>query len=97
MSQIGERVDFDAAMRDPAAFFHEPKDVSTSRSLSRDQKLALLRRWEREARSLAVAEEEGMTGGKPSMLGRVRLAIQSLGGDGDTPVPVPDKHGGQIT
>jgi hypothetical protein len=38
-------------------------------------KLALLRQWEQTARSLSVAESEGMGGGEENKLGRVELAI----------------------
>jgi len=38
-------------------------------------KLSLLRQWEQTARSLSVAESEGMGGGEENMLGRVELAI----------------------
>jgi hypothetical protein len=42
-----------------------------------------------------VAEEEGMTGGEESMLGRVRRAIVALGGDetSDDPLGPATKHG----
>jgi hypothetical protein len=43
--------------------------------LSREMKLALLRQWEQTARSLSVAESEGMGGGEENKLGRVELAI----------------------
>ncbi len=58
--------------------FSEPIDVVTNPQLSRDMKLALLRQWEQTARSLSVAESEGMVGGEESMLGRVEQAIASV-------------------
>jgi hypothetical protein len=97
MNDTETKFDFEAALRDPAAIFREPKNIVALSTLSRERKLALLRRWEREARALSVAEEEGMIGGEPSMLSRVRLALQSLGGDAEgSDAGVPDKHGGQI-
>jgi hypothetical protein len=53
----------------------------------------LLRQWERDARGLAVAEEEGMSGGEESMLGRVRHAIQALGEDEAEAAAPATKHG----
>jgi hypothetical protein len=62
--------------------------------LSRRQKLDLLEQWERDARALAVADEEGMVGGNESMLRRVRRAIAALGGDEiDEKAGATTKHG----
>ena len=59
----------------PQHFFSEPKDIVAHPQLSREMKLALLRQWEQIARSLSVAESEGMGGGEENKLGRVELAI----------------------
>ena len=74
MSQSSE-FDLEAALGDPKAFFAEPKDIAAHPQLSRESKLALLRQWEQHARSLSVAEAEGMVGGEENMLGRVEQAI----------------------
>ena len=70
--------DLQAALRDPQAFFAEPKDIAAHPQLSRQSKLALLRQWEQYARRLSVAEGEGMGGGEGNMLGRVEQAISTL-------------------
>jgi hypothetical protein len=57
------------------AIFSEPNDIVAHPQLSREMKLALLRQWEQTARSLSVAESEGMGGGEENKLGRVELAI----------------------
>ena len=57
-------LDLTAALADPASVFEQPKDVLAYPGLSREQRLVLLEQWERDARNLAVAEEEGMTGGE---------------------------------
>jgi hypothetical protein len=67
--------DLEAALRDPQAFFAEPNEIAAHPRLSRQSKLALLRQWEQRARSLSVAEGEGMAGGEENMLGRVEQAI----------------------
>jgi hypothetical protein len=81
------------ALIDPAAAFAEPRNVLADRNLSRDTKLRLLRQWERDARELAVAEDEGMTGGEESMFGRVRRALQQLGAEEHIDPPQTTKHG----
>jgi len=82
-------------LRDPGARFHRPRDVLDAPGLSHDQRLLILKQWERDARALAVAEEEGMAGGEESLLGRVRRAIAALGGDGEEQsVAAVTKHGG---
>jgi hypothetical protein len=95
MTESGTKLDIDKALLDPAAFFSEPNDIVRAPGLGRDLKLRLLEQWEREARALAVAEEEGMMGGEESMLGRVRRAVAALGGEEENdekPGPTT-KHG----
>ena len=75
MGQASSTIDFATALRDPTAFFSEPNDIVAHPQLSREMKLALLRQWEQTARSLSVAESEGMGGGEENKLGRVELAI----------------------
>jgi hypothetical protein len=95
MNASGTKFDIDKALLDPAGAFAEPNDIVRMPGLPRSLKLRLLEQWEREARALAVAEEEGMTGGEESMLGRVRRAIVALGGDetSDDPPGPATKHG----
>ena len=50
-------------------------DIVAHPQLSQEMKLSLLRQWEQTARSLSVAESEGMGGGEDSKLGRVEQAI----------------------
>jgi hypothetical protein len=95
MNASGTKLDIDKALLDPAGVFAEPDEIVRMPGLTRSLKLRLLEQWEREARALAVAEEEGMTGGEESMLGRVRRAIVALGGEeksDDRPTPTT-KHG----
>jgi hypothetical protein len=73
-SQVG----FEAALQNPQAFFAEPRDVVDYPRLSREEKLAILRRWEQDALRLSASESEGMGGGEENILGRVELAIQMV-------------------
>ncbi len=53
-------MNFDDIMLDPASAFDGPQQVLESKSLSREQKVQVLHRWEYDARQLLVAEGEGM-------------------------------------
>jgi hypothetical protein len=86
-------VDIAAALRDPGRYFAEPEDVLQAFGLDRETKLKLLEEWERDARSLAVAEEEGMDEGEPSMLGRIRAARRALSGAEASKPGGTTKHG----
>jgi hypothetical protein len=77
MSKDGT-VDLGAVLADPAAAFAQPQDVLTDARFSPEIKLKILRQWERDAHNLAVADNEGMSGGEESMHGRVLHAIRSL-------------------
>ena len=95
MTASETKLDIDKALADPAGTFSEPNEIVRMPGLTHSLKLRLLEQWEREARALAVAEEEGMTGGEESMLGRVRRAVVALGGEeksDDQPSPTT-KHG----
>jgi hypothetical protein len=83
----------DEAMMNPAAVFAHPRDVIAMNSISRDQKLLILKRWEQDARELAVAEEEGMTGNNSSLLSNIINLIDALDPDFHQSQSAPDKHG----
>lgn len=92
------RADLDRALQDPQSVFDTPEAVLAS-DLSRDDKLAVLRRWENDARELSVATEENMAGDggdEAGMLAEVRQAILRLEQDAaaDDTAAAPTKHGG---
>jgi hypothetical protein len=88
------KIDLKKALLDPAGTFGQPNDIVLHPDLPRGTKSRLLTEWERGARELAVAEDEGMTGGEESMLNRVRKAIAALGADAETEQPAAStKHG----
>ncbi|HVZ15044.1 MAG TPA: hypothetical protein VG894_11340 [Bauldia sp.] len=70
--------DYDKALLDPAAVFKSPKDVLNSDTMTAEQKLEVLKRWETDAQLLSVATEENMGGGEPSRIEDVRHAIDIL-------------------
>ncbi|MFO1061733.1 MAG: hypothetical protein U1E53_32780 [Dongiaceae bacterium] len=94
MARTSDRpIDLEAALLNPAGCFAEPGDVLAEQALTREQKLRILRQWDQDARQLAVAEEENMTGGEENMVGRVSKAILALGGDAERDQAAPTKLG----
>ncbi len=80
----------------PTKEFDRPADVLRAAHLSRDQKIAVLKQWELDARLLQTASEEGMSGGEPNMLAEVKKAQGALGavsGEEDAGGGVPTKTG----
>jgi hypothetical protein len=75
MTRGASQVDLEAALKGPQDFFAEPQDVADCPQLSREEKLAILRRWEQDALRLSESESEGMGGGEENMLGRVKRAF----------------------
>lgn len=85
---------YEAALLDPASCFVEPEDVLREDRLTPDQKVEILRRWEYDASAAAVAEEEGMATGEPSLVRRILLALNLLVGTVDVEGTPPTKQGG---
>ncbi len=82
-------------MLDPTSIFACPSDVCDEQSLTRDQKIKILRRWEYDARELQVAEEENMGGGPEDVLDEVLLALHRLDAVVDIEHSPPTKQGGE--
>ena len=88
-------IDIDKALTDPSSVFATPDEVCEAADLSGEQKIAVLRRWEHDARELQVAEEENMAGGSPPWsLDDVLAALRRLGADGGSGRP-PSGQGGE--
>jgi hypothetical protein len=83
------------AKANPTRYYRRPVEVLRDRRLNRREKLAILEAWELEARELAVAAEESMGGGEPSMLQEVVQARVELGEvtDPEDDGGAPTKHG----
>ncbi|HKU99545.1 MAG TPA: hypothetical protein VJR58_29905 [Vineibacter sp.] len=78
----------------PTKEFDRPADVLRAAHLSRDQKIAVLKQWELDARLLQTAAEEGMGGGEPNLLDEVKKALAALDADkADTDGQGPTKTG----
>lgn len=87
-------MNIEQAMTNPTSVFLTPDAVIQKQTLTRDQKIKILKRWEYDARELEVAEEENMGGGPPSMLDQVLKALHHLGADIDCEHSSPNKQGG---
>jgi hypothetical protein len=70
--------DYDQALLTPESVFTDPMDVVETDSLTPEQKMTVLKRWEANARDLEVASSESMTGGERSRLADVGAAIVEL-------------------
>jgi hypothetical protein len=72
---------FEQALLNPTSIYQLPVEVVQDNSLTREQKIQILHRWEYDARELQIAEEENMpelAEEKGSMLSRVLDALYSL-------------------
>jgi hypothetical protein len=84
-------MDLEKAKLNPTAVFKTPQEIVSSQELSREQKLEILRRWEQEAMSMEVGEEEGMPGPQPKLLQPIRDALHALNYWPDTEHSSPSK------
>lgn len=70
--------DFDQALLTPESVFSNPMVVVETTSLTPEQKMTVLKRWEANATGMEVASSESMTGGERSKLDEVGEAIAEL-------------------
>lgn len=90
-------VNIELAKLNPSSVFQSPKDVLNEHSLSRDQKIDILRRWAYDEREMSVAEEENMiradTDKNGNILDEILKSLLELGVDSDQDTPPPTKQG----
>jgi hypothetical protein len=72
------RASAQAKVEHPANEYSDPSEVVADPALSTHEKLAALNALEQDARQLATASEEGMSGGEETKLRRVLQAKRSL-------------------
>jgi hypothetical protein len=73
-----EQIKHESAGPNSPAHFDEPRHVLTDGSLSKGQKAEALDTLEQDARQLAEASSEGMTGGERNKLHEVLIAKDTL-------------------
>jgi len=88
-------MNYEKALLDPVSTYANPADVCKEQTLTREQKIQILRRWEYDARELQVAEEENMSGGGPDILDEVLAALHLLNAEIDVDHTPPTKQGGE--
>lgn len=89
-------MDFNQAKLNPSAVFNRPADVLSESTLSREQKIQILRQWEYDAREMEVAEEENMQGGASNVkLGDVLAALDQIAPNREDGDSSPNKQGGE--
>ncbi len=77
-------IDFEAALRDPAAHFSDPESVTSAPGLDKEQKIAILRQWAYDENEIAVAQEEGMAGTGEPLLRRIAVVLAELDPTGES-------------
>lgn len=91
------QTELERAVSRPWSVYKTPESVLADTRLSAAEKRRVLESWERDARELAVAEEENMGGGEPDMLGRVLEALATLPPVEEKSRGPNTKHGSQPT
>lgn len=86
--------DLEKLLLDPTSSFRQPEDVLGRADLGVHEKAEILCRWAYDATELAVAEEEGMSGGESADLSRIIRALDTVTGGFDTEHTAPTKHAG---
>lgn len=87
-------MDLEKALVDPASVFKTPDDVVMAEELGIEDRIRILRRWEYDARELAVADEENMPGDSTLLLDQVLAALRRLGYSAKPEEAPPTKQGG---
>ncbi len=54
------KINIEMALLDPTSIFKTPSEVVDNNSLTKEQKLAILKRWEYDAKELEIADDENM-------------------------------------
>ena len=73
-------IDLDQAKLDPASVFKTPADVLMAPGISREDKQAILVRWEADAEALMRATGEGMPASENRAPGETLRAVQAATG-----------------
>ena len=72
------KIDLDQALSSPTCVFRRPEDIVEHPTLTRAQKIDILRNWIYDAPELAVAENEGMSGGEAAEIDVVMAALDRV-------------------
>jgi len=85
---------YQLALIDPVLVFDEPSDVVKCTSLTRAQKIQILRLWKYDGRELDIVAEEGTLSNEVNLLVEINAALKALSKTLDLKHERPTKHGG---
>ncbi len=88
------KIDLEKALFDPAGKFSSPDQLLHEASLTKEQKIEILRRWDYDAREESVSAEEGMGEVEGVLLQQIVRALQGLTEELDLDHTPPTKQGG---
>lgn len=71
-------INLEKAKMDPGSVFRSPHDIVKEETLTREEKIDLLRRWAYDEREMAVAEEENMLSSQVEPSNRLTEILKSL-------------------
>jgi len=71
-------INLERALNDPADVFENPDAVVHHPTLTREQKVQILKNWQLDASRLEGSEGEGMKGEDAPMLHRVSIALAAV-------------------
>lgn len=74
--------EIEQALISPMSVFDRPEEVVDTPALAKVMKIEILKRWELDARALARATEENMSGGAPPDMDAVNAALARLDPEG---------------
>jgi hypothetical protein len=88
-------IDLELAKLDPSSVFKNPWNVLNENTLTREQKIDILRRWSYDEREILVAEEENMLdfNNQQSVLHDILKCLLELGIEDDEERHPPTKQG----
>lgn len=86
-------IDIERAKLNPSSIFISPQKVTEEESLTTDEKIEILRRWEYDAREMQVATEENMPGTNSDILSKVLEELNKLGAKSKVKSTSPTKTG----
>jgi hypothetical protein len=75
---MADQEDFTKKKTDPRSIYQHPDEVLSDDTLTREQKIEVLREWHYDAIRLQESAGENMTGGEPDMLRAVSKALLTL-------------------
>ena len=88
--------DIKLAKLDPSSIYERPSDILRDNTLSKDEKIDILKRWAYDERELSVAEEENMTHvdhDRSFVLSEIINLLRELGVNAEQENPPPTKQG----